>query len=628
MENDVAFEFGVFRFDAAERVLYRGQERVPLTPKVADTLYVLLTHHGRVVEKDELIHLVWPDTFVEEGGLTRNVSALRKALGDADDGPRHIETIPKRGYRFVAPVKEVAAKPDLPGTAGNAGSVPERSGSRRSALPILWVTGVLLLVGAGYLVWFQHSRNGALPRVRSIAVLPLKNISGDAAQDYFAEGMTDVIATELSKTGLPVIAPASVRRLPPGAALDEIGRRLHVEAVVQGTVLESGERVRINAQVVEVSTGRMLWADSYQRDLRDVLSLQAEVAGAIARKASSEVASEHKPGSSRLQPVIPEAYQAYLRGRFFWNKRSEAALRRAVEYFQEAIAKDGTYAPAYAGLADSWALLASSYYDAVPPREGMPRAKAAALRALELDDGLAEAHTSLAYELMAYDWDLAGAEKEFQRAMRCNPAYATAHHWRAHCLLADGRVDEASAEMRQAQKLDPLSLPINVGVGWCYYFARRYEEAIHQYRTTLELEPNFAMAHQTLGMALLQKRDYREAIAEFQAAVTLSEGGASAVASLGYAYALAGSKAEARAQLARLAALSRERYVPAIYTALVHLGLRDNQSFSSWLAKAREERSEYFIYYRFDPNFDGVRTDPMFQVTPGPLAAGNSFSNM
>ena len=487
---------------------------------------------------------------------------------------------------------------------------------------------LLLLVGAGYLAWFLHSRSVAPPRVRSIAVLPLKNISGEAAQDYFAEGMTDIIATELSKTGLPVIAPASVRRLPPGATLAEIGRRLNVEAVVHGTVLESDKRVRINAQVVEVATGRMLWADSYQRDLRDVLSLQAEVAGAIARMATSEVASEQKPRSSRLQPVIPEAYQAYLRGRFFWNKRSEAALRKAIEYFDEAIAKDATYAPAYAGLADSWALLASSYYDAVPPREGMPRAKAAALRALELDGGLAEAHTSLAYELMAYEWDLAGAEREFQKAMRSNPGYPTAHHWRAHCLLAGGRVDEASAEIRQAQKLDPLSLPINVGLGWCSYFARRYDEAIRQYRTTLELEPNFALAHQTLGMALLQKRDYRDAVAEFQAAVTLSGESAAAIAYLGYAYALAGSKAEALAQLGRLAELSQQRYVPAIYSALVHLGLRDSRSFSAWLSKAREERSEYFIYYRFDPAFDAVRTNPLFQLTPVPASSGDFVRNM
>jgi tetratricopeptide (TPR) repeat protein len=372
----------------------------------------------------------------------------------------------------------------------------------------------------------------------------------------------------------------------------------------------------------------MLWADSYQRDLRDVLNLQAEVADAIARQATSEVTSQQKPNRLRLQPVVPDAYQAYLKGRFFWNKRNEAALRRAVEYFNEAIAKNGTYAPAYAGLADSWALLGSSFCDAVPPREAMPRAKAAALRALELDALSAEAHTSLAYVLMAYDWDLAGAEREFQRAIECNPGYATAYHWRAHYLLAAGRIDEASAEMRQAQRLDPLSLPVNVGVGWCSYFGRRYDEAIGQYRATLELEPNFALAHQALGMALLQKHAYRDAIAEFRTGVTLSGDGASAVASLGYAYALAGRKAEAQAQLAHLTELSHHRYVPAMYRALVYLGLRDSERFLSWLSKAREERSEYLIYYRLDPNFEAVRDDRSFNPEPGVADPGKSVRNM
>ena len=608
------FEFGDFRFDPAERVLYRGSERVPLSPKVADTLLVLLTRHGRVVEKNELMQLVWPDTFVEEGGLARNISALRKALGDGTDGSRHIETIPKRGYRFVAPLGKTPTAAETAASVAGTGAVPHRPGIRFAMIATL-AAAALVLVAAGYFLSFMTRHGRSTPQVKSIAVLPLKNISGDAAQDYFAEGMTDEIATELSKTGLPVIAPASVRSLPPGAPLAEIGRRLSVEAVIQGSVLQSGNWVRINAQLVEIRTGRLLWADSYQRALRDVLRLQAEVADAIAHKTSSQAAAGERPGPTRLQSVVPDAYQAYLRGRFFWNKRTEPALRKAVEYFNEAIAKDGKYAPAYAGLADSWSLLASNSYDAVRPREGMPLAKAAAQRALELDGGLAEAHTSLAYVTMAYNWDLEGAEREFQQANRSNPGYATARHWHAHCLLAAGRLDEAAAEMRQAQNLDPLSLPVNVGVGWCSYFARRYDDAISQYRKTLELEPSFALAHQTLGLALAQKHDYPKAIAEFQTALKLSAG-ASAMASLGYAYGLAGSKADARAQLARLVELSHQRYVPAIYMAQVCLGLRDGQGFSSWLSKAREERSEYLIYYQFDPALDAVRADPAFRLEP------------
>jgi tetratricopeptide (TPR) repeat protein len=426
--------------------------------------------------------------------------------------------------------------------------------------------------------------------------------------------MTDELATVLAKTGVRVIASDSVRRLGPGAPLDEIGRQLRVEAVIQGTVLSSGDRVRINAQLVDVGTGRLVWAESYQRSLPDVLSLQADVAGAIAREIMASVAPGQKPGLARPRPVAPEAYHACLRGRFFWNKRTEAGLRKAIESFNEAIAKDATYAPAYAGLADSYALLGSNFHDAIPPREAMPPAKAAALKALELDPQLGEAHTSLGYVLMAYDWDLPAAEKEFQQALRSNPSYATAHHWYAHFLLAAGQPDQAAAEMKVAQSLDPLSLPVNVGVGWCSYFARRYDEAIVQYRKTLELEADFALARQALGMALEQKGAYGEAIAEFQRAVALSGGSASTIASLGHACALAGARADARAQLERLAELSRRKYVPAIYRALICLGLGDRDRAAAWFSKAREERSEYFIYRRLDPIFDSVRSDKRFTL--------------
>jgi len=591
-----SFEFGAFRFDAAERVLYRAGERVPLAPKAADTLLVLLENHGRVVDKNDLLERVWPGTFVEEGGLARNISALRKVLGDGAEGGRHIETVPKRGYRFVAPLNQaVPPVAEIPPAAQTP--APRIWNFRRGAFFAL----ACVALAAAAIAWLA-TRKAAPPRIASLAVLPLKSLSGEG-QDYFAEGMTDVIATDLSKTGVRVIAPASVRRLKPASPLDEIGRRVGVDAVVQGTVLQSGGRVRITAQLVEVRTGRLVWADTYQSDLRDVLALQADVASAIARNVSSQVAAA-RPQSTASRPVIPAAYEAYLRGRFFWNKRTEPALRKALDYFTEAISKDGTYAPAYAGLADSWALLGSAFYDAVPPREAMPRAREAALRAIQLDGVLAEAHTSLGYVKMAYEWDLPAAEKEFQRAGECDPGYATVHHWHAHCLLAAGKVAEAAAEMRRAQSLDPLSLPVNVGIGWCSYFARNYDDAIRQYRATLELDPEFALARQALGMALARKADYSAAIAEFQAAVQLSSGSAAAIGWLGYAYALAGDRAAAREQAARLAALARERYVPAVYPALIALGLGDRAGFLAGISKARQERSEYLIYYRFDPSFE------------------------
>ena len=613
------YEFGGFRFHSAQRVLFRGTEVVPLTPKVADTLLALLNHHDHVVEKSELIRTIWPDTFVEEGGLARNISVLRKALGDEPDGCQYIETIPKRGYRFVAPVREVASEPECnAGTTSLTAGAGRATGSRALAWRGIKVGIAAIVLLAAALVYIGHSRKShetaADLRLASIAVLPLKNLSADAAQDYFSEGITDTLATDLAKRGVRVIASSSVRRLRQGASINEIGQQLKVDAVVQGTVLGSDNRVRINAQLVDVRTGRLVWADSYQRSLRDVLTLQAEVTGAITGEVLASVASVQKAPLRRARAVIPEAYLAYLKGRFFWNKRTEEGLRKAIEYFDEAIAKDPTYAPAHAGVADSYALLGSNGYDAMPPREAMPRAKTAALEALALDNGLAEAHTSLAYVLMAYDWDLPAARKEFQEAFRYNPGYATAHHWYSHYLLADGQPDQALAEMKQALALDPLSLPVNVGVGWCSYFARRYDEAIGQYQKTLELQPDFALAHQALGMALAQKGAYAEAIVEFKRAVALSGGGASAIASLGYASARAGATADARAQLEKLSELSRRNYVPAIYMSLIYLGLGDKNGAAQWFSKAREERSEYLIYHRLDPDFDSIRADKRFAL--------------
>ncbi len=595
-----AYQFGAFRFDPAERVLYRDEEIVLLSPKAADTLLVLLERRGRVVEKGDLLKLVWPDTFVEEGGLARNISVLRKALGDEAEGCRYIETIPKRGYRFVAP--------------GDA--IPRQPARWRAAV----IGAAALLVGAlAYFAFLHKARDTpAGLRATAIAVLPLKNLSGDPAQEYISDGMTDELATVLAKTGVRVIASDSARRLRPGTPLNEAGRQLNVEAVIQGTVLASGDRVRINTQLIDVGTGRVIWAESYQRSLPDVLGLQAEVAADITREVATRLAPGRKQNLARSRPVVPAAYHAYLKGRFFWNKRTEAGLRKAIEFFNEAIARDIAYAPAHAGLADSYALLGSNFYDAMPPREAMPRAKQAALKALAMDNQNAEAHTSLGYVLMAYDWDLPAAEKEFQQALRSNPSYATAHHWHAHFLLAAGKPDQAAVQMKEALSLDPLSLPVNVGVGWCSYFARRWDEAIEQYRKTLELEANFALARQALAMAFEQKGAHGEAIAEFQKAVALSGGSASTIASLGHAYALAGAKTDAQVQLARLEALSKQHYVPSIYRALIYLGLGDKDSAAVWLAKARAERSEYFIYYRLDPIFDSIRGDKRFVLSLTP----------
>ena len=594
------YEFGPFRFDADDRLLLRAGEVVALAPKAADTLLALLANRGHVLEKGELMKIVWPDTFVEEGGLARNISILRKALGE-----EYIETIPKRGYRFVAPVSEIS---------GEAAPGPPRRSKKR-----LWAAGIVgasvaLLVVAGWF-WFAAGASA------SLAVLPLKNLSNDPAQDYFSEGMTEALITNLAKIRtLRVIARNSVMRFQgPAVRLADVARDLGVGAVVEGTVLRSGDRVRITARLIEVKTGRLLWADSYERDLRDVLALQSEVAGAIAREVRVKMTPQEQESLARSRPVDSEAYHAYLKGRYFWNKRTQEALLEAIGFFQQAIDKDPTYALAYAGLADTYALLGSNAYDALPPTKAMPLAKAAALKALKIDEELAEGHASLAYARLSYDWDLPEAEKEFRRAIELNPGYATAHHWYGHYYLAAGELDQALAEMNKAQELDPLSLVINVGAGWCYYYSRQYDRAIEAYRRTLELEPSFALAHHTLGMAYEQKGLYPEAIAEFTKAVALSGGSASTMAGLGHAYAASGQRAKAEEQLAKLREISRERYVPALYFASLYAGLGDRDQALTWLRKAVEERSDYLVYLKLDPTFDALRRDPRFQSVLRPL---------
>lgn len=599
------YEFGPFRIDPRERVLRRGEEAVALAPKAVETLLALIERRDRFVGKAELMKLVWPDAFVEETGLARNISVVRKALGDDPEGSQYIETVPKRGYRFVAQVRE----------AGAGEAAAQTAGARRRWL---WTAAALLAAGAaGLLVWKYAAGRPAAAPMRSIAVLPFRNLSHDPAQDYFAEGMAEVLTLDLARIErLRVIAPASAARYRNSSApLSETARRLRVEGIVQGTAQMAGGRVRVTAQLTDTRTGAVLWGQSYERDLRDVFALQSELARAIARGVRAGAGaggSEERPGR-----VAPEAWHAYLKGRYFWNKRTEEGLRQAVRQFEQAIAADAGYAPGHAGLADALALLGSNGYDAMPPREAMPAAKAAALRALELDDSLAEAHASLAYVHLSYEWDLPAAEKEFRRAIELNPGYATAHHWFGHYYLAAGKPDQALLEMRRALDLDPLSLPINTGVGWCLYFAGLTDRAIAQYREALSLDAGFALAHQVLGVACERKGWHDQAIGELRQAVELSGESPSAVAALAHAYASAGRRKEAAEEIARLTRASGKRYVPAAYLAAAWAGLGDLNRAGEWFRKAVAERSEYLIYFRHDPAFRHLVKDKRFQLPEG-----------
>ena len=610
------YEFGPFRIDTAERLLFRGDEMIPLTPKAIDTLLALVSSGGRVLEKDELIKMVWPGSFVEEGGLTQNISLLRKVLGGTSGEFQYIETIPKRGYRFVVPAKDglapngaekpvIAPDPQPP--------VPPNRARRRAA----WAASALVLLVAsvlGYFHFFPRAASGTL-RVNSLVVLPLENPSNDPAQEYFTEAMTEELINSLAKVqALRVISRTSAMTYK-GArkSLPQIARELNVDAVVEGSVLQYGGRVRITIQLFEAKTERPLWAQSYEQDLRDVLTLQSEVASAIVNEIQVKLTPGEKLRLAAARTVDPEAYLAYSYGRYYWNKRSPADIQRGVEYFQRAIAKDPTYAPPRTGLADAYALLGSTGIDVLPPREAMPKAKAAALEAVKLDDTLSEGHTSLAYVRQSYDWDLDAAEREFKRAIELNPGYATAHHWYAHFFLAKGQPEQALAEIQRARALDPLSLMINIGVGWCYYHARRYDEAIQQYRATLELNPSLSLAHVTLAMAYEGKQQYADAIAEYNKGLALPGSRTFALAGLGRAYVLSGKHREAQQVLNELQSTAKQHYVPAVYLAAIFAAMGDKERSVQWMGKAHDERSDYLAYLSTDPWADSMRPDPRFQ---------------
>jgi TolB-like protein/Tfp pilus assembly protein PilF len=557
------YEFGPFRIEQGERLLRRGTEVIPLAPKAIETLLVLASSGGRVVEKEELIQRVWPDTFVEEGGLARNISLLRRVLGDGTAGHQYIETIPRRGYRFVAPVSEAS-----------------------------------------------HEQAPA----GSLAVLPLANLSNDPAQDFFADGMTDELISYLMKLeALRVSSRTSVMAYKGvSKPLRQIAQELDARWVVEGTVLHFAGRVRITARLIDGVTEKHLWAETYEKDMRDVLALQSAVAGDIARAIRVKVSSPEKARLAQFRPVHPEAYQDYLRGRYFWNNRTTDGLKRAREYFRQAIAKDPTYAPAHSGLADAYAVLGSTGYDVMPPREAMPLAKAAAANALEIDGALAEAHAALGYVTLVYDWDWRAAERALQRAIELNPGYASAHQWQGELLMGLNRTEEATQTFKRALDLDPLSIPCNLGLGWSYYFSHQYDLAIEQYRKTLEIAPNVPMALYGLGLSYHHKRLPEQGSIEFERALTFFRGEAAAIMLVGVAHALAGKSESALKDLAELHDLSRQKYVPAVYSAFIYVALNDLDHAFEYLHKACDERSSYMIFLNVQPSMESLRSDPRY----------------
>jgi TolB-like protein len=472
---------------------------------------------------------------------------------------------------------------------------------------------VLLALLASFAASKLRSGNHPSPVIRSLAVLPLESLSNDASQDYFADGMTDELISDLGQiSALRVISRTSVMAYKhTRKSLPQIARELNVDAVVEGSVLRSGDQVRITAQLIDGATDRRVWSQSYQGELRDTLALQNKVARAIADEIRISVNPQEQAALRHATVVNPVAYESYLKGRYFWNKRTANSLKAALAYFNQAIDEDSTYAQAYSGLADTYALLGDWQYAVMTPKEALPKAKAAAIKALELNNALGEAHNSLAFCLDGFDWDFDSAGNEFRRAIELNPGYATAHHWYAWHLALLRQYDEAIVEMRTAENLDPLSLIINADLAELLALAHSYDESIQQSRKTIEMDPNFGLAHNHLGQAYLQKHMNDEAVAELQEAVKLSGGSPTCIANLARAYAASGKSSEAVALLSDLKKRSHPGQSLASEIAVIYGALGDTDQAMSWLEKGYEERFNPGVLIR--PGFDPLRSDPRFE---------------
>jgi TolB-like protein/DNA-binding winged helix-turn-helix (wHTH) protein len=597
----LAYEFGPYRLERPTRRLERNGETIPLTPKAFDILLALVERRDRVVDKAELMRLVWPDSVVEEGNLSQTIFVLRKTLGEAPDGGAFIETVPRRGYRFAAGVREEAAKPAV--TGGQAASWHGRAP---------WIAGAAL-VAVG-LVWFGAGRvqpvRGTSSRIDSLVVLPFADLSNGSPQDSLADSLTDVLTTSLGQiSGLRVISRTSAMTYKTTSkTVPQIAQELNVDAVVEGTVQRSGGRVRVNLKLIDAATDRTLWAQSYERDGETALDLSNEVARTIASRTAVTLTPVVSARLAETTRVNPKVYESYLKGRYFWNQRSEADMRHAIEQFEEALRLDPAYAPAHAGLADSYALY-GSYGWTLAGGNPWTRALASAEKALELDERLADAHTSRARIALNYELDWESAGKGYRRALELNPGYANAHHWYGYYLLLSGRVTEGEAEMRRALELDPLSPIINANIGMCFYVARRHDAAIAHWQKALEMHRNHPVLHDYMTTAYAAKGLYREAVAEQQKSVALSGTGPWEMAIGAYIQGRMGRAQEARSLVTQL--LSRKD-APPYFVALAYVGLGDNDKAFHWLDKALEERSGPFNEVNADPLFDPLRTDPRF----------------
>jgi len=600
------YEFGPFHLDSARRTLLKGGEAIPLKPKNLETLVALVENRGRVLEKDEFMRLLWPDTAVEEANLAVQVHAVRKGLGESPESHRYILTIPGRGYRFVAAVKELE-----PEQGEEPRSLPTRGACWK---PSRWRWALLLLaigVASALAYWWRASRPGRFGEVRSLAVLPFKPFAPAESDLYLELGMADAVINRLTGLGKLVIRPttAVVNYWGAGKDLRAAGRELGVDALLDGRIHKAADRVRVTVQLVRSKDAATLWAATFDERFTNIFAVQDSISEQVARALALQLTGEQSRAPAKRHTANPEARRHYVLGLFFRAKATAEALRIALENFQKAIELDPGYALAHAGLADAY--IGFSTFRVAAGREAYEQAREAATKALQLDPMLPEAHTALAVVRLYNDWDWPGAERAFQRAIQLNPDYATAHQRYGFALAWVSRLDEALAEVKRARELDPASLMFNNSVGEVLNRARRYDEAIAETKRVLEMEPNFRQAHQQLGRAYVQKRMYEEAIAHFHKAG--SGANSEATGRLGHAYAVSGRGDQALKTLQELEALSRRSYVSPYDVALIHAGLGNQAQALDWLEKAAAERARAILSLKIEPIFDGLRSEPRFQ---------------
>lgn len=604
------FDFGAYRLDPEARVLLRDGDIVPLTPKVLDTLTALVERRGELVSKSELLQAVWPDTFVEESNLSQNVSVIRRTLGRDGDGRNYVETVSKRGYRFVAEVRLVEAWKSPAGPTASEPEARHTAGMPHLRRPTIAVIGAALLLGGATAAWYYGLHREGAGRIRSLAVLPLRNLSGDPGQDYFAEGITEMLTTEISRASpLRVISRSSAAHYGNSSkSVREMARELGVDALLEGSVERSGNRLRITAHLIDAASDRHLWAETYDREITDVFVLQQEIGRAVAH----EIRARITPGNrAAAAPMNRAAFDHYLRARYYLDKRTAESISKAISSYQGAIAEDPAYARAYAGLADCYNQLGTVMIGGRSPTETRRLAMAAAARALEIDPELAEAHAALAYSNL-YEWNWDRAREGLHRAITLNPNYAPAHLWLAHYLAARGRSGEALQEVRLARDLDPLSPIIQTQVGWILSHAGRYQEAIVEFRKALDTAPDYEWATWQLGRVLTLTNNATAAIEVLQGALERDRS-ASALASLGRAYAVAGRRDEALKVLQELVVLSHERYVPPHCFVTVYTGLRDREKTFQWLERSYQERSNSLLWMGVLRDLDWLRSDARFE---------------